>query len=72
MSWITISEKKWPKAVGLGALLAAIVGVGVWLAWPEPLPKAYAKVEAAAPDDKLEALSGDTGTLAEWALDIDV
>ena len=55
---VPLGEKKWPKAVGLGAILAAIVGVGIWLAWPEPLPKAYAKVEAAAPDDKLEALSG--------------
>ncbi len=55
---VPLGEKKWPKAVGLGAMLAAIVGAGIWLAWPEPLPKAYAKVEAAAPDDKLEALSG--------------
>ena len=55
---VSLGEKKWPKAVGLGAVLAAIVGVGVWLAWPEPLPNAYAKVEAAAPDDKLDAVSG--------------
>ncbi len=52
---VPLAEKKWPKAAGLGMVLLAVIGVAVWLAWPESLPKAYAKVEAAAPDDKLDA-----------------
>ena len=52
---VPLGEKVWPKAAGLGVLLLALIGVGVWLAWPESLPKAYAKVEAASPDDKLDA-----------------
>jgi predicted Ser/Thr protein kinase len=55
---VPFAEKKWPKALGLGLVLAALIGVGIWLAWPEPLPKAYAKVEAAAPDERLDAVAG--------------
>ncbi len=55
---VPLSEKKWPKAVGLGTVLLALIGVGVWLAWPESLPRSYAKVEAADADDKLEAVAG--------------
>ena len=55
---VPLGEKVWPKALGLGAVLALLIGAGVWLAWPEPLPKAYANVEAASPDDKLDAVSG--------------
>ena len=54
---VPFAEKTWPKAAGLGLVLATILGVGVWLAWPDSLPKAYAKVEAASPDDKLDAVA---------------
>ena len=54
---VPFAEKTWPKAAGLGLVLAAILGFGIWLAWPDSLPKAYAKVEAAAPDDKLDAVA---------------
>ncbi len=59
---IPLFQRTWVKAVGLSSVLALLLGVGVWLMLPESLEKAYARVEAAQPDDRLEAATKFLGS----------
>ena len=56
-----LSKQVWPKAVGLGALLLAVIAVGVYLVTgnffaAETPTAAFTRVEAATPTGKLEAV----------------
>ena len=43
------------QMLGMLSVLLALLGTGVWLSWPEGIDKAYARVESAKADDKVEA-----------------
>ena len=45
-------QQTWVKAVGLGTLFSAVVGFGVWLAWPAGPGEAFALVQNATGDEK--------------------
>ena len=62
-------KRGWLAALGIASIVLFLGGLAYWQFRPEGLPKAYAKVEAAAPDDKLDAAaeflkkhSGKTGS----------
>ena len=53
---VPLLQRTWVKAVGLGAVLLGLVGVGVWLSLPKSPDQAFEAVaKAATSDDKLEA-----------------
>jgi serine/threonine protein kinase len=43
--------------VGIAAIVLVLGGLAFWQLRPDSLPKAYAKVEATAPDEKLDAVA---------------
>jgi len=48
-------QQGWVKAVGLGAVLLGLVGIGVWLMWPASPEKAFEQVKAATDEGKRAA-----------------
>ncbi|MEO2091349.1 MAG: serine/threonine-protein kinase, partial [Gemmataceae bacterium] len=54
---VPLLQQTWVKAVGLGAILLGLVGVGVWFSLPKSPDQAFDVVaKAATSDDKLEAV----------------
>lgn len=54
-------EQAWVKAVGLGVILAGLVGAGVWLMWPKSPQAAFEQVKAASEGSKLDAVKAFLG-----------
>ena len=53
---VPLLQRTWVKAVGLGTVLLAVVGTGVWLSWPLSADEAYRKVQETTGEDRLPAL----------------
>jgi serine/threonine-protein kinase len=51
---VPLLQQTWVKAIGLGLVLAGLIGAGVWLMWPESPERAFAAVKAAPEEGKRE------------------
>jgi eukaryotic-like serine/threonine-protein kinase len=50
-----LAQQGWVKGVALGGVLAGLLGIGVWLMWPQSPDKAFASVKAAGEDRQRDA-----------------
>ena len=52
---VPLVQQGWVKGVAIGGVLAGLIGIGVWLMWPQSPDKAFAHVKAAGEDRQRDA-----------------